>query len=91
MLNVSGLGHQKAPGKGGHHLGLFGPITHRRSTPGCPRSATHLTQSRGPPVTGIAMPSKVTLKVEVILTVCDQKREIANPRGFKSTQFCITG
>ncbi len=20
--------HQKAPGKGGHHLGLFGPITH---------------------------------------------------------------
>ena len=27
------FGHQKAPGKGGHHLGLFDPTTHRRSTP----------------------------------------------------------
>lgn len=56
-------------GKGGHHLrasgfpdglGLFGPITHRFSTPeGFPGSATHLTQTRGPPVIGIAMPSNL--------------------------------
>ena len=61
MVDRLVLKHQKAPdlGKGGHHLflRLFGPITHRRSTPKGPGSATHLTQTRGPPVIGIAMPS----------------------------------
>jgi len=51
------FGHQKALGKGGHHLGLFGPTTHRRSTPeDRKRDPPHTT--RGPPVIGIAMLSK---------------------------------
>ena len=35
--------HQKAPGEGGHHLGLFDPLTHLLRQPGQTRSVTHLT------------------------------------------------
>ena len=44
--------HQKAPGKGGHHLGLFDPLTHLL---GSGRSGAWPTsQNLGPPVKGIA-------------------------------------
>jgi len=35
--------HQKAPSKGGHHLGLFNPTTHLIWYRETPRSVTHLT------------------------------------------------
>ena len=38
------LGRKKALGKGGHHLGLFRPITLLLGYRGSPGSATHLTQ-----------------------------------------------
>lgn len=94
-----------APGKGGHYLKPFlvprylqvrvgitwrrlGPITHRFSTP--------VTRERDPPHTNTGPAGyrdcyafEGPLKVEVILAVYNQKREIVDPRGFKSTQFLL--
>lgn len=50
---------QKALGKGGHHLGLFDPTTHHCLIPETPeRDPPH---KLGPPVIGIAMPSKLDI------------------------------
>ena len=67
--------HQKAPGKGGHHLGLIWPYNASSFDSGLPQKRDPPHTTRGPPVIGIAMPSKGSLKVEVILTVCDQKEK----------------
>lgn len=67
------FGHEKALGKGGHHLGLFHPTTHRRSTPE--------DRKRDPPHTNTGPAGyrdcyafEVTLKVEVILIADDLRR-----------------
>ena len=79
--------HQKAPGKGGHHLRLFDPITHRRSTPEDRKRDPPHTNT-GPAGYGDCYAFEGSSKVEVILTTRDRK-EITSPEEFKSTQFWI--
>lgn len=59
---------KKASGKGGHHLRLFWPSNTSLLTPGEPRKRDPPHTNWGPPVRGIAKPSKLSpFKVEVIL------------------------
>ena len=53
---------KKPSGKGGHHLRVFWPSNASHYTGRDPGSATHLTQNWGPPVRGIAKPSKVSFQ-----------------------------
>ena len=53
---------KKDSGKGGHHLSPFWPSNASQLYRVNPGSATHLTQYKGPPVRGIAKPSKVSFQ-----------------------------
>ena len=58
---------KKSSGKGGHHLSSFWPSNASLSIPGEPRKRNPPHTNWGPPVRGIAKPSKNPFKVEVIL------------------------
>ena len=55
LIDLARQNHQKAPGKGGHHLGLFDPTTHRRERPRKLRKRDPPHTTRGPPVIGVDM------------------------------------
>ena len=54
-IDLTRQNHQKAPGKGGHHLGLFDPTTHRQERPRKLRKRDPPHTTRGPPVIGVDM------------------------------------
>ena len=55
LIDLVRQNHQKAPGKGGHHLGLFDPTTHRQERPRKLRKRDPPHTTRGPPVIGVDM------------------------------------
>ena len=71
------------------NLGLFGPITHRRSTPEGSRKRDPPHTNTGPAGYRDCYAFEATLKVEVILIKLTTLEEIVNSRGFKSTQFLL--